>query len=172
MSAQSRNDMVGLQKLQDSLVDQIGEDGKRGSRGRFICEMLTAMHAQGVVLEDAAAELGIAVNNAQGYACRLKLRFKRDSTRRKEARQALIRDGYAQGKSLVEIAKKTGLSHESVKVIAHAIGVSRTPAEAANYRRGFTIPEHLKDDYRLLTRSGGYRSREAGIALGLLEAEQ
>lgn len=168
-SAASRNDMVGLQKLQDSLVEQIGDIATTGTKRRTVSARLADLHAQGFILEDAAAALGITADCARVTASHLNLKFKTDTQRRREKRQDVIRKGYAENRPLEDIAAEIGTTVTGVMVQASRLGVTRSCAEAADYRRGFSVPDHLKEDYRLLRQRGKYRAREAGIALGLLE---
>lgn len=172
MSAASRNDMAGLQRLEDSLVEKIGGDATVGSRRRTVRSQVAALHAQGAVLEDAAKALGVSVEHARVAANQLGLRFKTEVQRSREDRNETIRQGYAAGLPTAEIAKSAGVSLTTVHRAATRMGVAQKPEAVAINRRGFAVPEHLKEDYRILTRSRIYRSREAGIALGLLEAEQ
>ncbi|WP_156913527.1 hypothetical protein [Mesorhizobium sp. WSM3224] len=85
-----------------------------------------------------------------------------------EARRKIILDGYANNEPLKDIAAKLGCSLASLKVSASKLGCTRTPQEAANFRRGFCIPENKRRDYYQLMTAGQYRSRECAQMLGLL----
>ena len=88
-----------------------------------------------------------------------------------EARRKIILDGYGNNEPLKDIAAKIGCSLASLKVSASKLGCTRTPKEAADFRRGFRVPEHQRQDYYQLMIAGQYRSRECAQNLGLL-AEQ
>lgn len=87
-----------------------------------------------------------------------------------EARRKIILDGYVNNEPLKDIAAKLGCSLASLKVSASKIGCTRTPKEAADFRRGFHIPENKQKDYYRLMISGQYRSRECAQILGILTA--
>ncbi|TWI16328.1 hypothetical protein [Mesorhizobium tianshanense] len=85
-----------------------------------------------------------------------------------EARRKIILDGYVNNEPLKDIATKIGCSLASLRVSASKLGCTRTPKEAAEFRRGFHIPEHKREDYHRLRISGQYKSRECAQILGLL----
>jgi hypothetical protein len=85
-----------------------------------------------------------------------------------EARRRIILDGYARNDPLEVIAAKLGCSVASLKVSASNLGCTRTPKEAAAFRRGFHVPERMREDYYQLMSAGGYRARECAMILGLL----
>jgi len=85
-----------------------------------------------------------------------------------EARRKIILDGYFNNEPLKEIAAKVGCSLASLKVSASKLGCTRTPKEAAEFRRGFHVPEHKRQDYYQLMIAGQYRARECAQILGLL----
>ncbi|RRH92094.1 hypothetical protein EH240_31425 [Mesorhizobium tamadayense] len=87
-----------------------------------------------------------------------------------EARRKIILDGYANNEPLKDIAAKLGCSLASLKVSASKLGCTRTPKEAADFRRGFRIPDNKRRDYYQLMIAGQYRSRECAQMLGLLTA--
>lgn len=62
-------------------------------------------------------------------------------------------------------------TYESAKRLIEG---ARKGERAANRKRrgGFDIPEHLKEQYRHLTRNQGLRAREAGVALGIIHEDQ
>ncbi|RWM11116.1 hypothetical protein [Mesorhizobium sp.] len=88
-----------------------------------------------------------------------------------EARRKIILDGYVNNEPLKDIAAKLGCSLASLKVSASKLGCTRTPKEAADFRRGFRIPENKRQDYYQLMTSGQYRSRECAQILGLLTTQ-
>ncbi|PBB41258.1 hypothetical protein CK222_22025 [Mesorhizobium sp. WSM3866] len=45
------------------------------------------------------------------------------------------------------------------------------PKEAADFRRGFRIPDNKRQDYYQLMRVGQYRSRDCAQILGLLTTQ-
>ncbi|MDX8478027.1 hypothetical protein RFN28_05975 [Mesorhizobium sp. VK24D] len=90
---------------------------------------------------------------------------------RGEARRKIILDGYVKNEPLKDIAAKLGCSLASLKVSASKLGCTRTPKEAADFRRGFRIPENKRQDYYQLMISGQYRSRECAEILGLLATQ-
>jgi hypothetical protein len=85
-----------------------------------------------------------------------------------EARRKIILDGYFNNEPLKDIAAKVGCSLASLKVSASKLGCTRTPKEAAEFRRGFHVPEHKRQDYYQLMIAGQYRARECAQILGLL----
>ncbi|MER9133541.1 hypothetical protein [Mesorhizobium sp. M0768] len=85
-----------------------------------------------------------------------------------EARRKIILDGYGNNEPLKDIAAKIGCSLGSLKVAASKLGCTRTPKEAAEFRRGFHVPEHKRQDYRQLMIAGQYKARECALILGLL----
>ncbi|RWE34840.1 hypothetical protein [Mesorhizobium sp.] len=85
-----------------------------------------------------------------------------------EARRKIILDGYVNNEPLKDIAAKLGCSLASLKVSASKLGCTRTPKEAAAFRRGFHVPEHKRQDYYQLMIAGQYRARECAQILGLL----
>ncbi|MGX5800317.1 hypothetical protein ACWGS9_03650 [Bradyrhizobium sp. Arg314] len=89
----------------------------------------------------------------------------------REARRKIILDGYVNNEPLKDIAAKLGCSLASLKVSASKLGCTRTPKEAADFRRGFRIPEHKRQDYYQLMTSGQYRSRECAQILGILTTQ-
>src|SRR5712672_1375099 len=91
-----------------------------------------------------------------------------DTKLNSEARRKIILDGYGNNEPLKDIAAKIGCSLASLKVTASKLGCTRTPKEAAEFRRGFHIPEHMRKDYYQLMIAGQYRSRECALILGLL----
>jgi hypothetical protein len=88
-----------------------------------------------------------------------------------EARRKIILDGYANNEPLKDIATKIGCSLASLRASASQLGCTRTPKEAAEFRRGFHIPEHKREDYHQLMISGQYKSRESAQILGLLTVQ-
>jgi len=84
-----------------------------------------------------------------------------------EARREIILDGYFNNEPLKDIAAKLGCSLASLKVSASKLGCTRTPKEAADFRRGFHVPENKRQDYYQLMTSGQYRSREYAQILGI-----
>ncbi|MER9300190.1 hypothetical protein NKI38_27415 [Mesorhizobium sp. M0621] len=85
-----------------------------------------------------------------------------------ESRRKIILDGYGNNEALKDIAAKIGCSLASLKVTASKLGCTRTPKEAAEFRRGFHVPEHKRQDYYQLMIAGQYRARECALILGLL----
>jgi len=85
-----------------------------------------------------------------------------------EARRKIILDGYGNNEPLKVIAEKIGCSLASLKVTASKLGCTRTPKEAADFRRGFHVPENKRRDYYQLMIAGQYRARECAQILGLL----
>jgi transposase-like protein len=77
-----------------------------------------------------------------------------------------IADGYAAGRRAREIAAELGCTEHVVRWLASQIGVSKSAA--ADHRRGFAVPDHLRADYRLLRRKR-LTATEAGEALGLIQ---
>lgn len=88
-----------------------------------------------------------------------------------EARRKIILDGYVNNEPLKDIAAKIGCSLASLKVTASKIGCTRTPKEAADFRRGFHIPENKRQDYYQLMTIGQYKARECAEILGLLTVQ-
>ena len=88
-----------------------------------------------------------------------------------EARRKIILDGYVNNEPLKDIAARIGCSLASLKVTASKIGCTRTPQEAADFRRGFHIPENKRQDYYQLMNIGQYKARECAEILGLLTAQ-
>ncbi|RWP63124.1 hypothetical protein [Mesorhizobium sp.] len=86
-----------------------------------------------------------------------------------EARRKIILDRYFNNEPLKDIAAKVGCSLASLKVTASKLGCTRTPKEAAEFRRGFHVPEQKLRDYRQLMIAGQYRARECALILGLLK---
>jgi len=81
-------------------------------------------------------------------------------------RRKIIFDGYANNIPLKQIAAELNCSVASVKVTAHKMGVTRTPKVAAEFRRGWVIPEELLADYKLFQKKGlcaEYAARALGI---------
>lgn len=87
-----------------------------------------------------------------------------------EARRNVILDGYAKNEPLKDIAAKIGCSLPSLKVSASKLGCTRTPKEAAAFRRGFHVPEQKREDYYQLMVVGQYHARECAVILGILPA--
>ena len=58
-----------------------------------------------------------------------------------EARRKIILDGYFNNEPLKDIAARVGCSLASLKVTASKLGCTRTPKEAAEFRRGFHVPD-------------------------------
>lgn len=85
-----------------------------------------------------------------------------------DARRRVILDGYGNNEPLKDIAAKVGCSLASLKVTASKLGCTRTPAEAAEFRRGFRVPEHKRKDYYQLMTAGQYKARECALILGIL----
>lgn len=90
---------------------------------------------------------------------------------RREARRKIIIDGYVNNEPLKDIAAKIGCSLASLKVSASNLGCTRSPKDAAAFRRGFHVPEHLRDDYYQLMIAGKYRAHECAVILGLVGQE-
>ncbi|TGQ40597.1 MULTISPECIES: hypothetical protein [unclassified Mesorhizobium] len=88
-----------------------------------------------------------------------------------EARRKIILDGYVNNEPLKDIAAKIGCSLASLKVSASKLGCTRSPKEAAEFRRGFHIPEHKREDYHRLMIAGQYKARECAQILGLLTVQ-
>ncbi|MDG4886182.1 MAG: hypothetical protein EOQ55_25190 [Mesorhizobium sp.] len=88
-----------------------------------------------------------------------------------EARRKIILDGYVNNEPLKDIAAKLGCSLASLKVSASKLGCTRAPKEAADFRRGFRIPDNKRQDYYQLMRAGQYRSRDCAQILGLLTTQ-
>ncbi|MCF6100431.1 hypothetical protein [Mesorhizobium muleiense] len=86
-----------------------------------------------------------------------------------EARRKIILDGYFNNEPLKDIAAKVECSLASLKVTASKLGCTRTPKEAAEFRRGFHVQEQKLRDYRQLMIAGQYRARECALILGLLK---
>ncbi|BCG95536.1 hypothetical protein EN858_10520 [Mesorhizobium sp. M4B.F.Ca.ET.215.01.1.1] len=85
-----------------------------------------------------------------------------------EARRKIILDGYFNNEPLKDIAARIGCSLASLKVSASKLGCTRTPKEAAAFRRGFRVPEEKRRDYYQLMIAGQYKARECAQILGLL----
>ncbi|MER9950061.1 hypothetical protein [Mesorhizobium sp. M0047] len=85
-----------------------------------------------------------------------------------EDRRKVILEGYGNNEPLKAIAAKIGCSLASLKVTASKVGCTRTPKEAAEFRRGFHVPEDKQQDYYQLMTAGQYRARECALILGLL----
>jgi hypothetical protein len=79
--------------------------------------------------------------------------------------QKIIRDGYAKGLPVKEIAKRARSSVGSVKTTANRLGI--TIKDPWLKRRGFSIPEDRRTEYREFIRLGLY-AKEAGMCMGLL----
>ena len=94
-----------------------------------------------------------------------------DAKLKGEARRKIILDGYFNNEPLKAIAAKLGCSLASLKVSASKLGCTRTPREAADFRRGFHLPENKRQDYYQLMTAGQYRSLECAKILGLLTAQ-
>src|SRR3989442_15070585 len=94
-----------------------------------------------------------------------------DAKLKGEARRKIILDGYFNNEPLKAIAAKLGCSLASLKVSVSKLGCTRTPREAAEFRRGFHIPENKREDYYQQVPSGKYRYLERAKNLGLLAAE-
>ena len=88
-----------------------------------------------------------------------------------EARRQIILDGYGNNEPLKVIAEKIGCSLASLKVTASKLGCTRTAKEAAEFRRGFHVPEHKRQDYYQLMTAGQYKARDCALILGLLSEE-
>ncbi|MER9971089.1 hypothetical protein [Mesorhizobium sp. M0060] len=88
-----------------------------------------------------------------------------------EARRKIILDGYLNNEPLKDISTKIGCSLASLRVSASKLGCTRTPTEAAEFRRGFHIPEHKQEDYNQLMIYGRYKSRDYAQILGLLTVQ-
>jgi hypothetical protein len=88
-----------------------------------------------------------------------------------EERRKIILDGYLNNEPLKDIASKIGCSLGSLKVSASTLGCTRTPKDAAAFRRGFHVPEHKRDDYYQLMTVGKYRAHECALILGLFDPE-
>ncbi|WP_210236458.1 hypothetical protein, partial [Mesorhizobium sp. M4B.F.Ca.ET.172.01.1.1] len=57
-----------------------------------------------------------------------------------------------------------------MKVSASKLGCTRTPKEAAAFRRGFRVPEEKRRDYYQLMIAGQYKARECAQILGVVPA--
>ncbi|MER8409290.1 hypothetical protein NKH16_32410 [Mesorhizobium sp. M1307] len=88
-----------------------------------------------------------------------------------EARRRIILDGYGNNEPLKNIAAKVGCSLASLKVTASKLGCTRTPKEAAEFRRGFHVPENKRQDYYRLMIAGQYKARECAVMLGLIKEQ-
>ncbi|MER8963384.1 MULTISPECIES: hypothetical protein [unclassified Mesorhizobium] len=88
-----------------------------------------------------------------------------------EARRRIILDGYGNNEPLKNIAAKVGCSLASLKVTASKLGCTRTPKEAAEFRRGFHVPENKRQDYYRLMITGQYKARECALMLGLIKEQ-
>ncbi|MER8573269.1 hypothetical protein NKG99_16595 [Mesorhizobium sp. M1409] len=85
-----------------------------------------------------------------------------------EDRRKIILEGYGNNEPLKAIAAKIGCSLASLKVTASKLGCTRTAKEAAEFRRGFHVPEDKRQDYNQLMIAGQYKARECALILGLL----
>ncbi|MER8533219.1 hypothetical protein NKH61_19745 [Mesorhizobium sp. M1005] len=59
-----------------------------------------------------------------------------------EARRKIILDGYRDNGPLKVIAVKIGCSLASLKITASKLGCTRTPKEAAEFRRGLHVRKY------------------------------
>lgn len=82
------------------------------------------------------------------------------------ARNAIIVEAYRKNMPISEICALTGMTRGSIKVRAHRLGCSKSGEEVYDYRRGFSVPEALKDEYRAL-KAMGFRAREVAKLLGI-----
>jgi hypothetical protein len=89
---------------------------------------------------------------------------------RGERYRIAITDGYAAGRPAADIAAELGCSELTVRVRASQMGVKNPRSRKRDYatRRGFSVPDHLADDYRFLTQNKRLTASEAGEALGLV----
>ncbi|MER8995226.1 hypothetical protein [Mesorhizobium sp. M0482] len=88
-----------------------------------------------------------------------------------EDRRKIILDGYCNNEPLKDISAKIGCSLGSLKVAASKLGCTRTPKEAAEFRRGFHVPENKRQDYYRLMITGQYKARECAVMLGLIKEQ-
>ncbi|MES0032496.1 hypothetical protein NKJ73_30450 [Mesorhizobium sp. M0074] len=88
-----------------------------------------------------------------------------------EDRRKIILDGYGNNEPLKDISAKIGCSLGSLKVAASKLGCTRTPKEAAEFRRGFHVPENKRQDYYRLMITGQYKARECAFMLGLIKEQ-
>ncbi|MER8884852.1 hypothetical protein [Mesorhizobium sp. M0816] len=88
-----------------------------------------------------------------------------------EDRRKIILDGYGNNEPLKDISAKIGCSLGSLKVAASKLGCTRTPKEAAEFRRGFHVPENKRQDYYRLMITGQYKARECAVMLGLIKEQ-
>ncbi|MER8995237.1 hypothetical protein [Mesorhizobium sp. M0500] len=69
-----------------------------------------------------------------------------------EARRKVILHGHLNSEPLKDIATNIGCSLASLRVSASKLGCTRTPTEAAEFRRGFHMPEHKREEISRLRR--------------------
>lgn len=82
--------------------------------------------------------------------------------------QAKIRHLYAEHISPTEIATILGRPVKSIKVLASRMELTKnSPRDPFKWRRGFTVPPELADDYALMMRKR-LTCFEAGLGLGLI----
>lgn len=86
-------------------------------------------------------------------------------------RNAVIVELYNRNVPIKDICAATGLTYGSLKVIASKLGCTKQGKERFDYRRGFSVPDHLQSDYDALVRKGHYRAHEAASMLGLSSLE-
>jgi hypothetical protein len=82
-------------------------------------------------------------------------------------RRAII-DGYAAGERPADIAARFGTTENVVRATASSLGVTDTHPDSVAARRGFSVPRHLRAEYRQMVRNEHRPASEAGEALGLV----
>lgn len=122
----------------------------------------------GVSAKEIAEKIGSTESSVRTLACQNDLSWKTRSIR-KQRREDFIREAYAKNMSIADISKAIGMTIGSVKATASRIGCSKKGTAATDYRRGFSVPAHLIEDYTNLRRKGGYKARDAAVALGICE---
>jgi hypothetical protein len=82
-------------------------------------------------------------------------------------RRAII-DGYAAGERPADIAARFGTTENVVRATASSLGVTDTHPDSVAARRGFSVPRHLRAEYRQMVRNEHREPRVAAQALGLI----
>lgn len=126
------------------------------------------LYELGMSAKHIAQQVGIPESSVRTLAWQKGLGFD-TASRRRQRREDFIREAYAKNMSIADISKAIGMTIGSVKVTASRIGCSKKGTAATDYRRGFSVPAHLIADYTNLRRKGGYKARDAAVALGICE---
>ena len=127
-----------------------------------------------MTVREAAEHVGCATTDVYAAVKRWGLVFRHVPRSRAALREVVIA-GYAAGLTPTQIANQHGFKRTDVAVMAWELGGAATlrggTALRPHHRYGPPVPPELMEDYRLLTKKGGYRARQAKIVLGLIKED-